>query len=133
MTRLGNERSPAVWGRDEAEQILSDDYLFSPEHLDNALRLDMEMLVAFARQMLYHHPGDHYDTPIIRERRQEAAKAALNLLWALMAEHNVANDQPPPAPAMLALRLRPPAGYTDSAQHINGAAQTGRTSRRLAS
>jgi hypothetical protein len=84
-----------------------DDYLFSTDHLDNAYRIEAEMLVAFARQCLYQHPGDPYDTPTIRQRRQEAASAALDLLWALMAHHNVANGDPPPTPALLALRLQP--------------------------
>jgi hypothetical protein len=65
------------------------------------------MLISFARQMLYQHPGDPYDTPIIRQRRQEAARAALDVLWAIQAEYNVANDQPPPTPALLSLRLAP--------------------------
>jgi hypothetical protein len=65
------------------------------------------MLVAFARQMLYKHPGDPFDTPVIQERKQEAAKAALDVLWALMAHHNVTNGDAPPTPALIALRLQP--------------------------
>jgi hypothetical protein len=84
----------------------SDSYLCSTEHLDNAYRIEAEMLVAFARQMLYQpdQGADPFNSPIIRQRRQEAAKAALDVLWALMAEKNVANGERTPQPALVALR-----------------------------
>jgi hypothetical protein len=100
------ERRPALREEQETRRS-SPDYLFSLAHLDNAYRIEAEMLVAFARQMLCRHPGDPLDTPIVHERRQEAARAALDVLWAVMAEHSAAHDLPPPTPALLALRLQP--------------------------
>jgi hypothetical protein len=110
IKEMAQERRPAVIERDRRRKSpLDEDYLFSPEHLDNAFHIEAEMLVSFARQMLYRPDQgvDVYDTPVIRQRRQEAAKAALDVLWAMMAEHNVAHDEPPPTPALLALRLQP--------------------------
>jgi hypothetical protein len=105
------ERRPAVIDRGGSPRRtpLDDSYLFSPEHFDNAFDIELEMLVAFARQMLYRPQtgADPYDTPIIAQRRQEAAKAALDVLWAIMAERNIANGEPPPTPASLTLRTRP--------------------------
>jgi hypothetical protein len=101
------ERRPALVERDGRRKSPADDgYLFSPEHLDNAFHIESEMLVAFARQMLYYpdEGADPYDTPIIRQRRQEAARAALDVLWALMAEKNAWEGSPTPQPALVALR-----------------------------
>jgi hypothetical protein len=83
--------------------------LLSTEHYDNAFASELEMLVSFARQMLYRPDQgvDPYDTPNIAQRRQEAALAALNVLWAIIAERNFATGDSPPTPALLALRLHP--------------------------
>jgi hypothetical protein len=38
---------------DGRSSLRDDGYLFSKRHRDNAFRIEAEMLVAFARQMLY--------------------------------------------------------------------------------
>jgi hypothetical protein len=73
-------------------------YLFSRPHYDAALHVEMEMLVGVARELLYRpqEGADPYDTPVIRQRRQEAARAALNVLWAMMAEKMLRRATPTP-------------------------------------
>jgi hypothetical protein len=102
------ERRPALVETDR-KTPLDPDYLLSEAHFDNAFGIEAEMLVAFARQMLYRPDQgvDPFDTPVIRQRRSEAAKAALDLLWAMLGERNAEQDDPPPTPAILALRLTP--------------------------
>src|SRR5689334_2094231 len=73
---------------------------------DAAFMSECETLVSFARLML-QPPGDLLDSPMIRQRRQEAALAALDALWASLATYNVANGDAPPTPATSALRAVP--------------------------
>jgi hypothetical protein len=90
---------------------------FSPAHREKAFRKELEMCVGMARQLLYRHPNDCFATPVILERRQEAAAAILDLVWALMAEQNALDGEPTPLPALIAFnekvlrrrRLRRPA------------------------
>ena len=102
---MKREVRPARWEEDEDFSSTSDRYLFSPQHYDNAFHIEAEMLVSFAREMLYEPDQgvDPYDTPVIRQRRQEAALAALDVLWALMAHKNRQEVRPRPQPALVAL------------------------------
>lgn len=102
MTR---ELRPALREDPPPGRSASPDYLFSRAHYDNAYRIEAEILVAFARQMLYEpdEGADPYDTPVIRQRRQEAALAALDVLWALMAHKNRQEVRPRPQPALVGL------------------------------
>jgi hypothetical protein len=67
--------------RDEVEPELPG-YRFSRQHYENALRIDAEMLIGVARELLYQpdEGADPYDTPVIRQRRQEASRAVLNVV-----------------------------------------------------
>jgi hypothetical protein len=101
--------------RDEAEQERPG-YLYSRQHYENALRIDAEMLVGVARELLHQPDGgaDPYDTPVIRQRRQEAARACLDVLWAEMSEYNAQMGAPSLTPGLIAFqpdrpRLRRPA------------------------
>jgi hypothetical protein len=89
--------------RREAVEDESPGYLFSRQHYENALRIEMEMLVGVARELLYRSDGgaDPYDTPVIRQRRQEAARAALNVLWAMMSEYNAQEGEPSLTPGLI--------------------------------
>ena len=65
----------------------------SPEdRRDAAFALEVENLVGFARLML-QPPSDLLDSPMVRQRRQDAALAALDVLWASLAEKNTREDQ----------------------------------------
>jgi hypothetical protein len=114
MERLPVPRNvlPAVRDEDGRRKTpIDDDYLYSRAHYDNALRVDTEMLVGVARELLYRpdEGADPYDTPVIRQRRQEAAKAALDVLWAELAQRNAVMGEPHPRPGLIAFReeLRP--------------------------
>jgi hypothetical protein len=91
--------------RDEVEEERPG-YLFSRQHYERAFRIEVEMLVGFAREMLYvpaEGDGvDLYDSPVVRQRRQEAAKAALDTLWAIMAEKNAQESESTPLPGLIA-------------------------------
>jgi hypothetical protein len=85
-------------------------YPFSQEHRDNCFRIELEMAVGYARQLLDRHAeSDPYDTEIIIERRRVAAKAILDYVWALMSEKNVLEGEGIPSPALVAFdqELRP--------------------------
>jgi hypothetical protein len=89
--------------RDEDERP---GYLFSRQHYENAFHIQAEMLVGVARELLYQPDGgaDPYDTPVIRQRRQEAAKAVLDVLWAEMSERNAVEGKPSLTPALIAFQ-----------------------------
>jgi hypothetical protein len=78
-------------------------YLFSARHYDNALRIEAEMLVGVARELLYQpdRGADPFDTPTIRQRRSEAARACLDVLWAMMSERNTVEGEPTLVPALV--------------------------------
>jgi hypothetical protein len=58
------------------------------------------VLVGFARHCLQDTPSV-YDTDVIRQRHTEAALAALDALWAMMAEHNDVEGEPTPLPGLI--------------------------------
>jgi hypothetical protein len=59
------------------------------------------MAVGYARQLLFRHPGDPLASPMVLERRAEAAKAVLDYLSALMAAKAAADGEPDPLPALI--------------------------------
>ncbi len=72
---------------------------------DAAFKIELEMAIAYSRQLLYRHPNDPFFSPVIEERRADAAKAILDYVWALMAERAVAQEEAlGSTPATLALR-----------------------------
>jgi hypothetical protein len=77
-----------------------------PDRLEAAFDIEAEVLVAFARCML-QPPADVLTSPAVIERRREAALAALDAPWAVMAVYRTEVGLPPPTPAELALRAVP--------------------------
>jgi hypothetical protein len=74
---------------------------FSKEQREEALRLQVEMLVAWARELLDPTP-DVIDGPMIRQRRVEAARAILDVLWATMARYDTLEGELHPVPGLIA-------------------------------
>jgi hypothetical protein len=56
-----------------------------------------------ARELLNQPDGgaDPYATPVIRQRRQGAAKACLDVLWAMMSEYNAQEGKPSLTPGLI--------------------------------
>ena len=79
---------------------------FTKRQRDAAYHCEVERYVAWARALLDSTP-DVIDSPMIRERRVEAAAAVLNVLWATMAEYNAMEGEPHPVPGLIA-HLYPP-------------------------
>jgi hypothetical protein len=66
---------------------------------DRAYHSAVERYVAWARQLLDDTPSV-LDSPMIRDRRVEAAAAVLDVLWAVLAEHNAIEGEPHPVPGL---------------------------------
>jgi hypothetical protein len=73
---------------------------------DAAFHAELERLAAWARTLLDATP-DIIDSPMIRERRAEAARAVLDVVWAVIAERNAMEGEPHPVPGLIA-HLAPP-------------------------
>jgi hypothetical protein len=73
---------------------------FTKRQRDDAYHSTVERYVAWARTLLDPTP-DIIDSPMIRERRTEAARAVLDVLWAVMAERDAQEGEPHPAPGLI--------------------------------
>jgi hypothetical protein len=58
------------------------------------------MPVGFSRQLLDPTPCV-IDSPVIPERKVEAASAVLDVLWTILAEKNAADGESTPLPALI--------------------------------
>jgi hypothetical protein len=72
---------------------------FTREQRDRAYRAAVERYVAWARELLDDTPSV-LDNDVIRERRVEAARAVLDVLWAVMVERNLTEGLPHPVPGL---------------------------------
>jgi hypothetical protein len=66
---------------------------------DRAYNAAVERYVAWARELLDDTPRV-IDNEVIRERRTEAARAVLDLLWTVMVERNALEGLPHPVPGL---------------------------------
>ncbi len=79
---------------------------FTHKQRDRAYRAAVERYVAWARELLDDTPSV-IDGPEIRERKVDAARAVLDVLWAVMAEYNAMEGEPHPVPGLIAHRYPP--------------------------
>lgn len=73
---------------------------FGKRQRDAAYHASVERYVAWAVELLDATPNV-IDSPMIRERRAEAAAAVLDVLWAVIAEHNAMEGDPQPVPGLI--------------------------------
>jgi hypothetical protein len=73
---------------------------FGKRQRDAAYHGSVERYVAWAIELLDATP-DVIDSPMIRERRAEAAAAVLDVLWAVIAERNAMEGEPHPVPGLI--------------------------------
>ena len=79
---------------------------FSRRSRDDAFRAEVERYAAWIQGLLDDTPAI-IDSPMIRERRIEAARAVLDLLWAVIARRNLLDDEPQPVPGLIAHKFPP--------------------------
>jgi hypothetical protein len=79
---------------------------FTRHQRDTAYHAQVERYVAWARTLLDDTPST-IDSPMIRERRVEAARAVLDVLWAVLCEHNAQEGELHPVPGLTAHRFQP--------------------------
>jgi hypothetical protein len=76
-----------------------------------------EKAVAYARQLLFRHPGDPLASPMVLEHRAEAAGAVLDYLWALMATKAAAERRARPPPGAHPVHLTSEGGTAQARAH----------------
>lgn len=86
-------------------------YIGSRRHRGNVFNKQLEMAIGYVRELLDSDRNDPLDAPVIQERKQEAARAILDYVWALMAIKNLQDGEQHPLPGLIAfdeevLRLR---------------------------
>jgi hypothetical protein len=72
---------------------------FTKRQRDWAYTATVERYVAWAKELLDDTPRV-IDNVVIRERRTEAARAVLDLLWTVMVERNSLEGEPHPVPGL---------------------------------
>jgi hypothetical protein len=74
--------------------------VFTKRQRDRAYCAEVERYVSWARELLDDTPAV-IDNEVIRERSVEAARAVLDVLWAVIAEYNAMEGEPHPLPGLI--------------------------------
>jgi hypothetical protein len=74
---------------------------FTRHQRDVAYHAQVERYVAWARELLNDTPRI-IDSPMIQERQVDAARAVLDVLWAVIAERNLTEGEPHLLPGLIA-------------------------------